>query len=177
MTIETTAITPAPVAPIAAPIAPPVVAPPDGTVADLTAKLAEANARAGTFAQQVATLTAERDGYRSSAEKLQPRAKRADELEVQVQGFINHGRETALVDALRAKLPGAEPTVIRGVLTNLHEQKKVDRFAEDTAAELAKVLPLITTEAPSLTRPPTAGGGSAGAPQTVAKPAAMSLFR
>ena len=81
----------------------------------------------------------------------------------------------ALVDALRAKLPGADPLAIRGVLGELHKAGKANRFAEDTAAELARVLPVINAEAPSLTRPPTTGGGSPGARVTPAAPGRKSL--
>lgn len=164
-------------------IAPPVVAPPDGTVADLTskladatAKLAEATSRAGQFAQQITTLTSERETFAAKMAALEARAVKADELAVKVTDMTNAQREGSLVDALRVKLPGADPLAIRGVLGELHKAGKVNRFAEDTAAELARVLPVITTEAPGLARPPTSGGGSPGARQTPALPS-MSLFR
>jgi len=113
----------------------------------------------------------ERDTFKQQLTELEPRAKKADELQVQVEGYINAGRETALVEALRAKLPSAEPLVIRGMLTTLHDAKRINKFAEDHTAELAKVLPIITAEAQSLTRPPTSGGGSAGVRPDPAKPA------
>lgn len=170
---------PNPVPPV---VVPPVVAPPDGTVADLTSKLAEATAklaeatsRAGQFAQQITTLTAERETFVAKMAALETRAVKADELAVKVTDMTNAQREGSLVDALRAKLPGADPLAIRGVLGELHKAGKANRFAEDTAAELAKVLPVITTEAPGLTRPPTSGGGSPGARVTPAAPGRKSL--
>ena len=165
--MTTEALTP-PVAPVVvvAPVAPPVVAPPDGTVADLTAKLAEANARAGTFAQQVATLTGERDTFKSQIADLAPRAAQAAELAVKVTDLTNMSREAAFVDALRGKLPGADPLAIRGVLGELAKAGKINRYPEAVDIEVAKAVPIITAEAPSLTRPLTAGGGTPGARQT-----------
>lgn len=156
-------------APAPAVVAPPVVPPPDGTVADLTARLAEANSRAGQFAQQLAALTGERDTFKAQIAELTPKAAKADELAVKVTDLTNAKHEASLVDALRAKLPGADPLAIRGVLGELHKAGKANRFAEDTAAELARVLPVISAEAPSLTRPPTSGGGSPGARQPEGK--------
>ena len=125
----------------------------------------------------LAAALRERDTFKTQIAELEPRAKQADELKVKVEGYVNDGRETALVEALRAKLPGAEPLVIRGVLGRLHDAGKINRFAEATDAEVVKALPIITAEAPSLTRPPTTGGGSAGirSPAPPAKP--RSLFR
>jgi hypothetical protein len=129
-------------------------------------------------ATALAAALRERDTFKQQATELEPRAKQADELKLQVEGYVNAGRETALVEALRAKLPGAEPLVIRGMLTTLHDAKRLNKFAEDPTAELAKALPIITAEAPSLTRPPTAGGGSAGVRTPAAAPAGnVSLFR
>ena len=145
------------------PVPPPVVPPPDGTAADLAAKLADANARAGQFAQQIATLTAERDGFRTQVADLTPKAARAIELEGTVATLTNDKREGAFIEALRGKLPGAEPLALRGVLGELHKAGKVNRYPEDAAAELAKALPIITAEVPSLARPLTSGGGSPGA--------------
>ena len=54
--------------------------------------------------------------------------------------------------------------------TGLHEAGEVNRYPEDTAAELARALPIFQTKAPSLTRPATTGGGSAGLPNTPAQP-------
>lgn len=112
----------------------------------------------------------ERDTFKAQLAELAPKAKLADELQVRVEGFLNAGRESALVEALRSKLPGAEPLAIRGVLAQLAEQGKAVRYPEDAAAEAAKVLEVISIEAPSLTRPPTLGGGSPGARQAPAQP-------
>ena len=131
------------------------------------------NARLATEAQTVATAAnatqvtlaqaiRDRDAALQQFKALEPKALLADELTVKVNGFINEKRESALVDALRAKFPGADTLALQGVLTKLHDTGRVNKFAEDTAATLAAALPIITAEAPSLTRPPTAGGGSAG---------------
>lgn len=112
----------------------------------------------------------DRDTFKAQLAELAPKAKLADELQIRVEGLVNQNRETALVDALRSKLPGAEPLAIRGVLAQLAEQGKASRYPEDAAAEAAKVLEVISIEAPSLTRPPTLGGGSPGARQAPAQP-------
>ena len=164
----------APVTPASAPGAD-VVARLEGEARILADKLGEANTRAGQFAQQIAALTGERDTFKATIAALEPRAAKADELAVKVTDMTNAQREASLVDALRVKLPGADPLAIRGVLGELHKAGKANRFAEDTAAELAKVLPVITTEAPGLTRPPTSGGGSPGARVTPAAPGRKSL--
>lgn len=129
-------------------------------------------------ATALAAAVRDRDAFKAQIAELEPKAQKAAELETKVTGYVNDGHETKLVEALRAKLPGAEPLVIRGVLGRLHDAGKVNRFAADTDAELAKALPIITAEAPSLTRPPTAGGGSAGVRSTTTATAPnVSLFR
>lgn len=173
-TTTTTAPTSTPAAPMTAPAAD-VVARLEGEAKVLAEKLAESNTRAGQFAQQIAALTGERDTFKATIAALEPRAAKADELAVKVTDLTNAKHEASLVDALRAKLPGADPLAIRGVLGELHKAGKANRFAEDTAAELARVLPVITTEAPGLTRPPTSGGGSPGARVTPAAPGRKSL--
>lgn len=168
--------TPAAVTPAA-----PAQAPVDTTHAQLQALQADNASLARELAELRtghAAALRERDTFRQQATELEPRAKQADELKIKVEGYVNAGRETALVEALRAKLPGAEPLAIRGVLTTLHDSGRINKFAEDHTAELAKALPIITAEAPSLTRPPTAGGGSAGVRTPAAAPAGdVSLFR
>lgn len=151
----------------------------NATLRTTLAALQEDNARLVTdHAAALAAALRERDTFKQQATELEPRAKQADELKLQVEGYVNAGRETALVEALRAKLPGAEPLALRGVLTTLHDAKRINKFAEDTAATLAAALPIITAEAPSLTRPPTAGGGSAGVRSTTTATAPnVSLFR
>ena len=57
-----------------------------------------------------------------------------------------HWSSARVVEALRVKYPGAEPLVIRGTLAALAKAGKVNPHAEDTAAELAKVLPVIAAE-------------------------------
>lgn len=174
-TTTTTAPTSTPAAPMTAPAAD-VVARLEGEAKVLAERLAESNTRAGQFAQQIAALTGERDTFKATIAALEPRAAKADELAVKVTDLTNAKHEASLVDALRAKLPGADPLAIRGVLGELHKAGKANRFAEDTAAELARVLPVINAEAPSLTRPPTSGGGSPGARPTPA-PQLVSLIR
>lgn len=150
--------------------------------ADNARLLAEAQTVAkGATESQVALAAAlrERDTFKVQIGELEPRAKLADELKVQVEGYINAGRESALVEALRSKLPGADALAIRGVVGTLHDAKRINKFAEDPAAEVAKALPIITAEAPSLARPLTAGGGSAGVRPVVgdATKKPVSLFR
>lgn len=122
-----------------------------------------------------AALVVERDGLKGTVAKLEPLAKEADTLRLKVEGFTNSSRESALVDVLRTKLPSAEPLAIRGVLAALSEQGKANRFAEDTATEAAKILKLIESEAPGLTRPATSGGGSQSARVTPAASQRKSL--
>lgn len=117
----------------------------------------------------------ERDTWKSTAEKFEPVAKEADALRAKVQGFVNTGREAAIVEALRSKLTGAEPLAIRGVLSTLHDTGAINKFAEDPAAEAAKALELITKEAPSLTRPAIVAGGSSVVRATPAPPVRRSL--
>ncbi len=108
----------------------------------------------------MAAVLRERDAWKENASKLEPRAKEADALKLQVEGFVNQGRETALVEKLRASLPGADPLALRGALIALAESGRAQRYPEQTEVEAAKVLDLIRTEAPGLTRPPTSAGGS-----------------
>ena len=157
---DTTNPNPAPPSTPAAPSAD-IVARLEGETKILAEKLAAANARVGEFASQVSTLTSANDTFKASMAALESRAAKADELAVMVTDMTNAKHEASLVDALRAKLPGADPLAIRGVLGELHKAGKVNRFATDTAAELARALPVINVEAPGLTRPPTSAGGSA----------------
>lgn len=150
----------------------------EGEAKVLSEKLAESNSRAGTLAQQVATLTTERDGFKTQVATLEPKAVRLVELEGTVAALTNEKHERLLVAELRAsgKLPGADDLTLAGVLVKLHESGQVNRFAADPKAEAAKALPIITAAAPGLTRPPTSGGGSPGAPvTTAARP--LSLIR
>jgi chromosome segregation ATPase len=118
----------------------------------------------------------ERDSIKDQLAKLAPVAKEAETLRVQVQTFTNTARESAIIDALRAKLTGAEPLAIKGVLGTLHDSGKINKFGEDAAAEAAKALELISKEAPSLLRPATVAGGSSGARETPAAPKFKSLM-
>jgi hypothetical protein len=175
---DTNALTPAatPAAPTmpSAPALTPA-APATDEAAVLARALADANTRAGTMAQQLAALTGERDGLREQVGKLEPVAKEVDALRVQVQGFVNQGREAALLGGLQAKLPGADLLALKGVVVALAERGAANRYPEDPAAEVARVLPIVSAEAPGLTRPPTSGGGSPGARSTPAQPVRKSL--
>lgn len=171
-------------APVTAPAAPVTAADPAENVAlrgalekvraDYATLVSETQLVAKTATETQAALGAalrDRDAARAQLAELAPKAKLADELQVRVEGYVNAGRESALVEALRSKLPGAEPLAIRGVLAQLAEAGKVSRFPEDAAAEAAKALEVISIEAPSLTRPaPTLGGGSPGARQGPVQP-------
>jgi hypothetical protein len=145
---------------------------------DFAALQGESQLLARTANESKAALGAalrERDTFKADLDKLTPIAKEAEGLRVQVQGYVNAGREAAIVDALRAKLTGAEPLAIRGVLSTLHEQGKVNKFAEDATAEAGKALELISKEAPSLARPLTTAGGSSAVRQSPSAPVRKSL--
>lgn len=179
MTTETTT-TPAPTSTPAAPATAPaadVVARLEGEAKVLAEKLAEANTRAGQFAQQLAAVTTERDGFKTQVADLAPKASRLVELEGTVTALTNEKHERNLIAELRAsgKLPGADELTLSGVLVKLHESGQINRFAADAKAEAAKAIPIITTAAPGLTRPPTSGGGSPGARSTPVAPARKSL--
>lgn len=140
-----------------------------------------ANERATFLAQiqerdtQLATVLRERDTFKESISKLEPKAKLADELQIKVEGYINQGRENALIDKLRASLPGADPLALKGTLIALAEAGKAQRYSEDTDNEAKKILDLIKLEAPGLTRPTTSAGGSAAVQQTTTRPQRKSL--
>lgn len=134
--------------------------------AALRGALAKVQADYAGLQGQLSSVIVERDGLKGTVAKLEPLAKEADTLRVKVEGFVNAGRESAIVEATRAKYPGADPLAIRGVLAALSEQGKVNRHAEDIAAESAKLQQLIELEAPGLTRPATSGGGTASARAT-----------
>jgi len=159
------------------PPSPEVVARLEGEAKLLSEKLAESNTRAGTLAQQLAALTTERDGFKTQVADLSPKAARLVELEGTVTALTNEKHERLLISELRnsGKLPGADELTIAGVLVKLHESGQINRFAADAKAEAAKAIPIITTAAPGLTRPPTSGGGSPGARSTPAQPVRKSL--
>lgn len=147
--------------------------------ADNARLLAESQTVAkGVNETQVALAQAlrERDAFKVEVTALKPRATLADELEIKVNGFVNEKREGALVAELRKKFPGADLLALEGVLTKLHDGGKINKYAEDTAATVAAAVPIITAEAPGLTRPPTTGGGSTGLKETSKPPARKSLI-
>lgn len=121
--------------------------------------------------RQAATAIGERDAFKTQIDQLAPKAKLADELTLENNGYKNRERETKLFEAVRAKAPGGESLALRGTISQLHEQGKINRFAEDATVEAGKVLELLKVEAPSFLRPPTSSGGSPGArPDTSANP-------
>lgn len=94
--------------------------------------------------------------------KLAERDTEVTTLRAQVDGYGKRERESAIVGRLRNALPHSTEFEIRSALAGLHEAGKIDRYA-DKPDEVAKTaLELIKVEAPSLTRPPTSGGGSPG---------------
>ncbi len=155
----------------------------------LAEKLAESNTRASTLAQELAALqsraleseqrlTAERDGFKTQVAELAPKAGRLVELEGTVTALTNEKHERSFLEALKAsgKFPGADDITLSGAVAKLHEAGKFNRFAADTVTEVAKAIPALIEQAPTLTRPPTnVGGGSPGARQTPAAPVRKSL--
>jgi len=138
----------------------------------LAADLGAATTTAAQSLDQIKATLAdtirERDTFSAQIKTLEPKAALAADLEIKVNGFINEKRETSLIATLKGKLPGADDLAIKGVLMTLHDAGEINRFAEDAAAEATKALPIIALKAPSLTRPPTSGGGSAGLRETTA---------
>lgn len=162
----------------ASPAAPaPASAPSGGEAEILSKKLAEVNARLGEQAQQLAAVLRERDTFKESLAKLEPVAKEADKLRLQVEGYQNTAKESAILERLRAQLPGAEVLAIKGVLSSLHEAGKVNRYSDDASAEAEKILNVIKQEAPSLTRTPTGAGGTAAVRETPAPVRPKSFVR
>ena len=100
----------------------------------------------------------ERDTFKAQVGKLEPVAKEAETLRVQVQGFINTGREKALLAALDIK-----NELVGTVLDKLTVEGRANKYPEDPAAEAVKVKDIITKEYPSLLQPTTVttAGGSA----------------
>ena len=161
----------------------------EGEAKLLSEKLAESNTRASTLSQQLAALqaraleseqrlTAERDGFKTQVAELAPKAVRLVELEGTVTTLTNEKHERSFLEALKAsgKFPGADDITLSGAVAKLHEAGKFNRFAPDTVAEVAKAIPALIEQAPTLTRPPTSvGGGSPGARQTPAAPVRKSL--
>lgn len=143
----------------------------------LAVKLNEQTTKVATLTEQLAATMRERDTFKESVAKFEPLAKEADKLRIQVEGFVNQGRESAIVDKLRTALPGAEPLAIRGVLSSLHESGKLNRYSEDAAAAAATAIELIKSEAPSLTRTPTGASGSAAVRETPAPARPKSFVR
>lgn len=126
----------------------------------------------------MASLIRERDTFKENLSKLEPKAQLADKLQLQVEGYINQGRETALMDKIRASLPGADPLALRGAVIALAESGRAQRYPEDANTEAAKLLDLIKQEAPGLTRPATTAGGSSAVKAIPSPPQQRaSLFR
>lgn len=113
--------------------------------------------------QQLDTTQRERDTFKAEVDKLTPRAKLVEELQQKVGGYEAEKREHALFEAVRPKVPGAEPLALRGVIAELHKQGRINKAPEDAAAEGEKLLKAIETDSPSFLRPPTSTGGTAGA--------------
>ena len=135
----------------------------DGENKRLSEALAQANERTKNLTTSVTTLTAERDGFAAQIADLTPKAKKATELEATVTTLTNEKRERSFIEGLRksGKFPGADDVTIAGAVTKLHEAGKFNRFAEDSAAEVTKAVPILIEQAPTLTHPPpNVSGGS-----------------
>ncbi len=78
----------------------------------------------------LAAALRERDTFKTQAAELEPRAKLVAELESKVNAYVNTERESAIVETIRAKydLP---LIAIRGVLGQLHDAGKVNKYSED----------------------------------------------
>lgn len=103
----------------------------------------------------------ERDAFKGQLAELAPKAKLADELQVKVEGLVNANRESAIVEVLRAKLPGADLITVKGVLSQLHDAGKASKFGEDAKAEADKVFALLPEVAPRLINPQANASGPA----------------
>ena len=148
------------------------------TLAKANGTAAQTGAQLAALTTERAALTTERDAFKVQIAELAPKAAKLGELEVTVTALTNEKHERMLISELRnsGKLPGADELTLSGVLVKLHEAGTVNRFAADPKAEAAKALPIISAAAPTLTRPPTSGGGSPGAPTAQVR-RAVSLIR
>lgn len=128
------------------------------------------------YAAALKSITAERDALAAEVKlrdkKIGELTGERDAFKGQVEGFERAGREGALVERLQRELPGADKMALRGVLAVLGESKKIDRFplAEQLEETAKKAIELIKSEAPSLTRPAPAVGGSNGVPPRQQQP-------
>lgn len=146
-----------------------------GALADLQREHANLAAKFKDAQSVIAGLTTERDTLKGSFSELEVKAKEADSLRLQVEEFGRKGRETAIFEVLREKIPQEKSNLlIRGAIMAFHEAGKANRYSEDTKAESAKLLKLIENEIPDLmtSRPATSGGGTHSA--RVSTPAAPS---
>lgn len=114
----------------------------------ITAERDALAAKVQAHAGEVAALTSERDG-----------------LKVQIEMFGKRERETAVVEAVRAKLPHLTPFEIRGTLLALHDENAIDRFSDKPDEAATAAVAALQTKAPSLLRPPAQGGGPGGVPE------------
>jgi hypothetical protein len=105
-----------------------------------------------------ASAIGERDTFKAQLDQAAPKARRHDDLLLQVETLTNERREGAILGELQTHLPHLDGLALRGVVTQLHDQKEANRFAEDAKAEAGKFLELIKVKAPSLTRVTTGGG-------------------
>lgn len=143
-----------------------------GALADLQRDNADLAAKLKDAQSMLSGLTSERDALKGTLTKLEPQAKEAVQLKAKLEDFGRKERENALVEKLRGKLPGASALEIKGTLLALHEAGKANRYAEDADAELAKLIPLINSEAPGLTRPAIQASGS-----SIVRPSTRTGYR
>ena len=118
----------------------------------------------------VAFRSLQADASRLQKELEAERAKVAalagerDTLKAQVDHAGKQQRESAVVEAIRSKLPHLTPFEIRGTLLALHDEGAVDRYSDKPDDAATAAVAAMSTKAPALLRPPAQGGGPNGAP-------------
>lgn len=118
----------------------------------------------------VAFRSLQADASRLQKELEAERAKVAalsgerDTFKAQVDLFGKRERESAVVEAVRVKLPHLSAFEIRSALIGLSEEGAVDRYSDKPEEAATAALAAMQTKAPALMRPPAQGGGPGGAP-------------
>lgn len=121
--------------------------------ADLETRLgtlkSESESRAAAHAAAVTALQAERD-------KL---AGERDRIAADLDKLTKSTRETALFDKLFTALPHMDRRAIRGIVRELSEEGRVDRYSEQTDKQAQSILDILKTDSPSMLKAPAVPGG------------------